>query len=62
MAWHRPGDKPLSKPMEVDLLTHTSVTRPQWVNAIWKEEGPLDFVASDYYKRDLDVFLEVYIS
>ena len=32
MAWRRPGDKPLSEPMMVSLLTHISVTRPQWVN------------------------------
>ena len=32
MAWHRPGDKPLSEPMMVKLSTHISVTRPQWVN------------------------------
>ena len=31
MAWHRPGDKPLSDPMTVNLLTHICVTRPQWV-------------------------------
>ena len=31
MAWHRPGDKPLSEPMLVSLLTHICVTRPQWV-------------------------------
>ena len=31
MAWHRPGDKPLSEPMMVCLLTHICVTRPQWV-------------------------------
>ena len=31
MAWHRPGDKPLSEPMMVLLLTHICVTRPQWV-------------------------------
>ena len=29
MAW--PGDKPLSEPMMVSLLTHICVTRPQWV-------------------------------
>ena len=28
MAWRRPGDKPLSEPMIVSLLTHTCVTRP----------------------------------
>ena len=31
MAWHRTGDKPLSEPMIVSLLTHICVTRPQWV-------------------------------
>ena len=32
MAWRRPGDKPLSKPMMVSLTTHVCVTWPQWVN------------------------------
>ena len=32
MAWHRPGDKPLSEPLMVSLRTHICVTRPQWVN------------------------------
>ena len=32
MAWRRPGDKPLSEPMMVSLLTHICVTRSQWVN------------------------------
>ena len=31
MAWRQPGDKPLSEPMMVSLLTHICVTRPQWV-------------------------------
>ena len=31
MAWRRPGDKPLSEPMLVSLLTHICVTRPQLV-------------------------------
>ena len=34
MAWRRPGDKPLSEPMMVSLLTHICVTRPQWVNSL----------------------------
>ena len=34
MAWRRPGDKPLSEPMMVSLLTHICVTRPQWVKGI----------------------------
>ena len=32
IARHRPGDKPLSEPMMVSLMTHIRVTRPQWVN------------------------------
>ena len=32
MVWRRPGDKPLSEPMMVSLLTHKCVTRHQWVN------------------------------
>ena len=32
MAWRRSGDKPLSEPIMVSLLTHICVTRPQWVN------------------------------
>ena len=33
MAWRRPGDKPLSEPIMVNLLTHICVTRPQWVKS-----------------------------
>ena len=32
MAWCRPGDKPLSEPMMIILLTHICIIRPQWVN------------------------------
>ena len=32
MAWCRSGEKPLSEPMMVSLLTHICVTRLQWVN------------------------------
>ena len=32
MARRRTGDKPLSEPMMVSLLTQICVTRPQWVN------------------------------
>ena len=31
MAWCRPGDKPLSEPMMVCLLTHICVAWPRWV-------------------------------
>ena len=30
MVWRRPGDKPLSEPIRVDLPTHICVTWPQW--------------------------------
>ena len=33
MAWRRPGNKPLSESMMVNLLTHICVTRPQRVNS-----------------------------
>ena len=39
MAWRRPGDKPLSEPMVVSLLTHICVTRPQWVNCLWSKHA-----------------------
>ena len=34
LACRRPGDKPLSEPMIVSLLTHICVTRPQWVKGM----------------------------
>ena len=34
MAWRQSGDKPLSEPMMVSLLTHICVTQPQWVNIL----------------------------
>ena len=34
VAWRRSGDKPLSEPMVVNLLTHIRVTRSQWVNRV----------------------------
>ena len=34
MAWCRPGNKPLSEPMVVSLVTNICVTRPQWVNGL----------------------------
>ena len=42
MAWRRPGDKLLSEPIMVSLLTHICVTRPQWVikNCSWNNRCP----------------------
>ena len=34
MAWRRIGDKPLSEPMMVNILTLICVTRPHWVNHV----------------------------
>ena len=34
MVWRWSGDRPLSEPMMVGLLTHICVTLPQWVNAL----------------------------
>ena len=48
MAWRHPGDRPLSEPVMVILLTHICVTRPQWVNG-WAD------VASHAGDRD-DLF------
>ena len=31
MAWHRQGDKPVSEPIMISLLTHICVTRPELV-------------------------------
>ena len=50
MAWRRPGDKPLSEPMMISLLTHICVTRPQWVNS--SIPGQSHF-ADDTFKRIL---------
>ena len=41
MAWRQLGDKPLSEPMMISLLTHTCVTRPQWVNCPSADEVTL---------------------
>ena len=41
MAWHWLGDKPLSEPMMVSLLTHICITWLQWVKIVY----PLYFVS-----------------
>ena len=52
MAWRRPGDKPLSEPMMVNLLTHIYVTRPQWdITAIWSWSSR-DVLLTPYCKHD----------
>ena len=39
MAWRRPGDKPLSDPLMVSVLTHICVTRPQWVKSLGQRDA-----------------------
>ena len=51
MAWRRPGNKPLSEPMMVNLLMHICVTRPQWVNVIFSSLGSLSQTPSISLRR-----------
>ena len=60
MAWRWPGDKPLSEPMMVCLLTHISVTRSQWVNSVGSWEMLQyfkNFVVNDIYNIFRDIYL-----
>ena len=43
MAWWLPGNKPFSKPMMVNLLTHICVTRLQCVNIQYISKNVLQF-------------------
>ena len=43
MVWRRPGNKPLSEPMMVRLLTHICLTRPQWVKSLMLNHFPNKF-------------------
>ena len=52
MAWCRSGDKPLSEPMMVSLLTHICVTWPQWV----KDSSDADVSDQFLINADLQVF------
>ena len=55
MAWRRPGDKPLSEPMMVNLLTHICVTRPQWVNSVYIEQYAFADTTHRYHQVPLYV-------
>ena len=47
MAWRRSSDKPFSEPINVSLLTHICVIRPQWINTLvlsWYVENHLKAV------------------
>ena len=70
MAWRRPGDKPLSEPMMVILLTHICITRPQWVN--WDDDTVTkqnttklcaylwDILYVQFNKRQLEIWKSLY--
>ena len=53
MAWCRPGDKPLSEPIMVSLLTHICITRPQWVMEWNYEKNANDLLHKKYIGRCL---------
>ena len=54
MAWRRSGDKPLSEPMMVSLLTHICVTRSQWASDIWMYDRY--FMMQNYVKETKHLF------
>ena len=74
MAWRRPGDKSLSEPMMVSLLTHICVTWPQWVKcynmgygtgALWdlcdgSHSSPLRPVIQIQFSLDCVTFMDIF--
>ena len=61
MACCRPGDKPLSEPMVVSLLTHRCVTWPQWVKVFYRwpcfQCGWIATQAGDVWMWMNDIFI-----
>ena len=53
MARRRPGDKPLTEPMVVRLLTHICVTRPQWVKQQGLQPCICDTMSMGWWKKDV---------
>ena len=64
MAWRRPGDKPLSEPMMVILLTHICVTRPQWVKIHTSKQDfrVHHFKNTESINQNDSLFLNTYIN
>ena len=60
MAWRWPGDKPLSEPMMVSLLTHICVTRPQWVNLMKPGDAYIDHIKYWNNHSPLDLYVTFY--
>ena len=62
MAWRRPGDKPLSEPMMVNLLTHICVTQPQWVNSLhWSPGDPNASLNANYGTWLIDAYMRIFL-
>ena len=61
MAWRRPGDKPLSEPMVVSLLTHICVTRPQWVYDMLKKYIGIYFLSMVKSRISIDIFHRLHL-
>ena len=64
MAWRWPGDKPLSQPMMVRLLTHICVIRPQWDNSLLLRKNGHSFAYSifKFISSNRDCCILIYIS
>ena len=57
-AWRRPGDKPLSDLMVVNLLTHTCVTRPHWDNTVGvRQRDTLQMNALLFHRKQRNTML-----
>ena len=57
MAWRRPGDKPLSEPMMVNLQTHICVNQPQRVNTLRPRQYNCCYPPMHFLKWKLLLFL-----
>ena len=62
MAWRRPGDKPLSRPMMVRLPTHICVTRPQWVNSVYTNAAVSRLKSWNIISGDYHIYTIFYVN
>ena len=63
MAWHRPGDKPLSELMMVSLPTHICVARPQWVKSSSTKlpQHSVNFVHNSWDPMYIYIYILIYV-
>ena len=57
MAWHRPGNKPLSQPLVVSLLMHICIPQPQWVSTHLTSNV---FIIFFYWMHFLEMFTSIW--